>query len=177
VTKNFAHLLYNDFKITYEAIKIFLHWFTKVGVFLVWHKSPIFEMDLGRLAPASEVTAHSRRTYLTILERAWSANIGLLCQTRKMPTFPLLFMHIHMSHSGNSALLQSLIFCPCYAIINSGHVFASIVWTQWLDSENNAKSHNLCHNSAAESFSDIVTRNLLYHCSTPFIGQVTKNLS
>jgi hypothetical protein len=28
----------------------------KVGVFLVWHKPPKFEMDLGRLAPVSEVT-------------------------------------------------------------------------------------------------------------------------
>jgi hypothetical protein len=27
----------------------------KVGVFLVWHKPHKFEMDLGRLAPASEV--------------------------------------------------------------------------------------------------------------------------
>jgi hypothetical protein len=29
---------------------------TKVGIFLVWHKPHKFEMDLGRLAPASEVT-------------------------------------------------------------------------------------------------------------------------
>jgi hypothetical protein len=66
-------------------------------------------MDLGRLAPALEVTTHMR-TYLTILERAWSANFkmvwyvllrplrpelnvqdpfqicGGLCQTRKTPT-------------------------------------------------------------------------------------------
>jgi hypothetical protein len=67
-------------------------------------------MDLGRLAPASEVTGGHRRTYLTILERACSANFkmvwyvllrplipeldgkypfqisGLLCQTRKTTT-------------------------------------------------------------------------------------------
>jgi hypothetical protein len=43
----------------------------KVGVFLVRHKPHKFEMDLGRLALASEVTGSScRRTYLTILERA-----------------------------------------------------------------------------------------------------------
>jgi hypothetical protein len=70
-------------------------------------------MDLGRLAPASEVT---RRTCLTILERAWSANFkmacyvllrplrreldgqdpfqisGLLCQTRKTPTLAARFL-------------------------------------------------------------------------------------
>jgi hypothetical protein len=68
-------------------------------------------MDLGRLAPASEVTG--RRTYLTILKRAWSANFkmvwyvlqrprrpkldgqdpfqicGVLCQTRKTPTLAI----------------------------------------------------------------------------------------
>jgi hypothetical protein len=30
-----------------------IKYYTKVGVFLVGHKSPIFEMDLGRLAPVS----------------------------------------------------------------------------------------------------------------------------
>jgi hypothetical protein len=68
-------------------------------------------MDLGRLA-SSGLRGH-RRTYLTILERAWSANFkivwyvllrplrpeldgqdpfqisGLLCQTRKTPTLAM----------------------------------------------------------------------------------------
>jgi hypothetical protein len=46
-------------------------------------------MDLGRLAPALEVTA-CRRTYLTILERAWSANFKMVWYVLRRPLRPEL---------------------------------------------------------------------------------------
>jgi hypothetical protein len=45
-----------------------------------------FEMDLGRLAPASEVT---RWTYLTILKRALSANFKMVWYVLLRPRRPL----------------------------------------------------------------------------------------
>jgi hypothetical protein len=43
-------------------------------------------MDLGRLAPASKVTC--RRTYLTILKRAWSANFKMVWYVLRRPLRP-----------------------------------------------------------------------------------------
>jgi hypothetical protein len=45
-------------------------------------------MDLGRLAPASEVTGS--RTYLTILERAWTANFKMVWYVLLRPLRPEL---------------------------------------------------------------------------------------
>jgi hypothetical protein len=83
----------------------------KVGVFLVWHKRP--QIWNGSWPSSSGLRVH-RRTYLTILERAWSANFkmvwyvllrplrqklngqdtfqicGRFCQTRKTPTLDWL---------------------------------------------------------------------------------------
>jgi hypothetical protein len=84
----------------------------KVGVFLVWHKRP--QIWNGSWPSSSGLRGH-KRTYLTILKRAWSAHLGSanfkmvwyvlllplrpeldgqdpfqifgrLCQTRKTPT-------------------------------------------------------------------------------------------
>jgi hypothetical protein len=46
-------------------------------------------MDLGRLVPTSEVTG-SKRTYLTILERAWSANLKMVWYVLLRPLRPNL---------------------------------------------------------------------------------------
>jgi hypothetical protein len=96
-------------------------------------------MDLGRLAPASEVTGGHRRTYLTILERACSANFkmvwyvllrplipeldgkypfqisGLLCQTRKTPTLKLILNHqkSHTCQNNNMFKFRALLGEAC----------------------------------------------------------------
>jgi hypothetical protein len=83
----------------------------KVGVFLVWHKTP--QIWNGSWGSSSGLRGH-RRTYFTILNREWSANFkmvwyvllrprrpeldgqdpfqicGILCQTRKTPTLVLI---------------------------------------------------------------------------------------
>jgi hypothetical protein len=59
----------------------------KVGVFLVWHKPP--QIWNGSWPSSSGLRGH-RRTYLTILKRAWSANYKiekkLKIKTRKTLT-------------------------------------------------------------------------------------------
>jgi hypothetical protein len=46
-------------------------------------------MDLGRLAPASDISGS--RTYLTILERAWSENFKMVWYVLLRPLRPELY--------------------------------------------------------------------------------------
>jgi hypothetical protein len=106
--------------------------FIKVVVFLFWHKPPQIWNESW---PSSSGLRGHRRTYLTILKRAWSANFkmvwyvllrylrpkldsqdpfhicGGLCQTRKTSTFTEFLLQ--WSH-----LARSILYVPLKVTIN-----------------------------------------------------------
>jgi hypothetical protein len=69
------------------CIIVQFHHASKVGVFLVWHKPP--QIWNGSWPSSTGLRGH-RRTYLTILERAWSANFKMVWHVRLRPLRPEL---------------------------------------------------------------------------------------